>query len=139
MWISLCKLFTKEQAKENKVLERVRVGMKEGTDVAKVAKMHTREERTHGRRVVARKEAKGKRKVTKEKTKGLGLAVKQDTLHRGVEREATTSCTPLTKMKLKTLKKLLIMKKSCKRGVRMKKVKDGVVARGDQQTRQTKR
>ena len=61
-----------EQAKENGVLERVRTGTKKDTKVAKVAKvakMQTREERTHGRRAVARKEAKDKRKEAKEEAR----------------------------------------------------------------------
>ena len=45
----------KEQEKENDVLERVRVGMKNDTEVAKVAKMQLREERTCGRTAVAKR------------------------------------------------------------------------------------
>ena len=39
-------------------MEKVRVGMKSDTMVPKVAKMQIMEERTHGTRAVARKEAK---------------------------------------------------------------------------------
>ena len=58
-------------------MDRVRVGVKKKIKVAKVAKMQIREERIHGRRAVARKEAKGKRKVAREKTKHVGLVAKQ--------------------------------------------------------------
>ena len=54
----LCRLSTKELAKESGALAKVRVGTK------KVAKM---EGRTLGRKVVARTEAKGKRKVARER------------------------------------------------------------------------
>ena len=52
----------KELVKESGVLARVRVGM---AKVAKVAKMGGR---THGRKAVARKEAKGTRKVEQDRT-----------------------------------------------------------------------
>ena len=39
---SRCKTSTEEQAKKNRVSERVRVGLKKDTKVAKVAKMQTR-------------------------------------------------------------------------------------------------
>ena len=78
---------TKEEAKENEVLERVRVGMKRDTKVAKVAEMHIREWWIHGRRAVARKEPKDKRREAREH---VGRVVKQETLQRGVERAATT-------------------------------------------------
>ena len=69
--------------------------MKKDTKVAQVAIMQIREERTHVRRAVARKEAKDKRKVAREKTEHVGLVVaKQDTLQRGVKRMATRICTP---------------------------------------------
>ena len=71
---------------------------------------------------MARKEAKGKKKVAREKTEHVGLVVKLETLQRGVERTATTTCTPLLKMRVKALKKRLTMMKSCKRGACWKKV-----------------
>ena len=58
----------KELAKENEALERVRVRTKKDTEVAMMG------ERTHGRRAVARKEAKGKRKVAREKQEHVGRA-----------------------------------------------------------------
>ena len=64
-------------------MERVRVGMKKCTKVAKVAKM---EERAHGRSAVARMDAKGKRKVVREKPEHVGLVVIKDTMLRGVEK-----------------------------------------------------
>ena len=42
----------------------------------KVAKIHIREERNHGRRAVARQEAAGKGKVAWEKTWHVGFVVK---------------------------------------------------------------
>ena len=59
----------------------------------------------------------GKKKVAREKTEHVGLVVKQETLQRGVERTATTTCTPLLKMRVKALKRRLTMMESCKRGV----------------------
>ena len=59
--------------------------------------LHTvKTKKTHGRRAAARKEAKVKREVAREKTEHLELVVKQDTVLRGVEREATTIRTPLS-------------------------------------------
>ena len=49
--------------------------MKKDTKVAKVAKIHIREERNHGRRTVARQEAAGKEEA-REKTGHVGLVVK---------------------------------------------------------------
>ena len=103
-------------------MERVRVGMKIDTKVSKVAKMQIRKERTHDRRAVARKKQRTREKVAREKTEHVGLVVKQYTLQRGVEREATTICTPLMKMTVKTLKKHLTMMKGCKRGFCWKKL-----------------
>ena len=93
--------------------------MKKVTKVAKVAKW----ERTHGRRAVARKEANGKRNMAREIPEHVGRVARQDTLQRGVEKEAPTICTPLMKMTVETFKKRLTMMKSCKRGVYKKKVK----------------
>ena len=59
----------------------------------KVAKAAKAEERTRGRKAVARKEAKGRRKVAKEKRGHVGRAVKQDTLQLGAGKEATIICT----------------------------------------------
>ena len=84
--------------------------MNKDTKVTQVAKMQIREQRTHGRRAVARCEAKGKKKVPREKTDHVGLVLKQDTLQRGVDWEATTTCTLL----MKILKKHMTMMKSCK-------------------------
>ena len=72
----------------------------------------TQEARTHGRKAVGRKEAKGKRNVARENTEHVGLVVKYDTLQRGVEREETQTCTLLRKMTVKTLKKQLTMMRS---------------------------
>ena len=94
-------------------MERVRDGMKKDTKVAKVADMHIREWWIYGRKAVARMEAKDKRKEAREH---VGIVAKQDTLQCGVERAATTTCTPL-------MKKHLTMMKNCTCGVRWKKVK----------------
>ena len=44
---------------------------------------------THGKRAVARKEAKGKRKMAMETPEHVGHVARQDTLQRGVEKEVT--------------------------------------------------
>ena len=49
-------------------MAKVRIGTK------KVAKVARREERIHGRRAAARKEAKGKRKVARENPERVGRA-----------------------------------------------------------------
>ena len=66
---------------------------------------------------MARKEAKGMREAAREKPEHLGRVARQATMQRGVEKEATTSCTPWMKMTVKTLKVQLSLKKICKRGV----------------------
>ena len=81
------------------------------------------QERVHVRRAVTRKEAKGKRKEVREKPEHVGLVASQATLQRGVEKEATTTCTPLMKVTVKSMKKQLTMRKIRKRGVCQKKVK----------------
>ena len=43
--------------------------------------------RTHDRRAVERKAARGKREVAREKPQKIGRAARQDTLPRGVEKE----------------------------------------------------
>ena len=112
----LCRLTAKELAKESGALARVRAGTKKVPKVAKV------EERTHGRKAVARKEAKGKRNVARERPEHVGRVARQDTLQLGVERVATTICTPLIKTTLKTPKNQLTTKKILKHGVCWKKV-----------------
>ena len=119
-WISCCRLATKGPGKGTEVLERVRVGMEKETKVAKVAEARIRGERVHGRKAVARKEAKGKSTVAWETAEHVGLVVKQYPLQRGVEKEETKSC--LMKMTVKTLKKHLTMMRSCNRGVCWKNV-----------------
>ena len=93
-----CRPSTKDLAKDNGVMERFRVGTKKGTRVAKMTKMGGI---THDIMAVARTEAKGKEKV----------------------KEATTICTSLMKMTVKTFKKQLTMRKICKHGVCLEKVK----------------
>ena len=89
--------------------------------MAKVAKMQIREERIHGRRAMAGKEAKGKRRVAREVTVHGGLAfffkghVAVWSRKGGPQQQIV--CSPLMKMRAKTLKKHLTMLKSCKRGV----------------------
>ena len=124
-WTSNCRLYTKDPAKEHGVfLERVRAGLKKETKVAKVAKMQIREETTHGRRVVARKEAEDKIKVARVTAERVGLVLKQDALQRGAERTAKKkTCTPLMKMRVNKSKKHLTMMTSCKRGVCWKKAR----------------
>ena len=49
----------------------------------------------------------GKEKVAREKTELVGCVVNEDSLQRGVEREATTNCTPLMKMTVKNIEETL--------------------------------
>ena len=51
---------------------------------------------------MARKVAKGKRKASREKPEHVRRVAKQYALQRGVEKEATTNCTPLMKMTVKS-------------------------------------
>ena len=118
MKILRCRPSTKEPAKENGVLERVRVGMRKDTKVATVARGGT-----HGRRAVSREEAKGRRKVAREKPEQVARVAKQATFQRGVEKVGTTICTPLVEMTVVTLKMQLTMRMICKLGVCKKKAK----------------
>ena len=63
-------------------------GFGNGQELAKVARM---EERTHGRRAAARKEAKGKRKVARENPERVGRVARHDTLQLGAGKEETKS------------------------------------------------
>ena len=63
---SICRLSIKELAKESGALAKVRIGKR------KVAKVARTEERTHGIKAAARKEAKGKRKVARENPDRVG-------------------------------------------------------------------
>ena len=82
--------------------------------MAKVAKVG---ERTHGRKAVARKEAKGKREVAREKPEQVGRVARQDTLQHGAGKEAATNCAPSVKTTVKTSNNQLTTKKICKHGV----------------------
>ena len=113
----LYRLFKKERAKESGALARLRAGTRK---VAKVAKM---EGRTHERKAMARKEAKGKRRVAREKPEHVGRVARHDTLQPGARQEATAICTPSMKMTVKTSKNELTTKKICKHGVSWKRVK----------------
>ena len=100
MWISRCKLSTKEQAKEIQFWKEVVV----------VAKNANQRGRNSWQKGSGKKGSKGEEKG------------EQDTLQRGVERAATQICTPLMKMRVKTFKKHVTMMKSGKRGVYWQKV-----------------
>ena len=95
------------------------------------------EGRTHERKAVARKEAKGKRRVTREEPEHVGRVAKQDTLQPGARKEATTICTPSMKMTVKTSKNQLTTKKICKHGVLLEENENGqwqeVISRRDKQ------
>ena len=88
-WTLHCRLFRKGLAKENGVSERVRIGTKKGTMVAKVART---EVRIHDKGKAARMAAKDKRKAAKETTELVGRVEKQDTVQRGVEKGQTVVC-----------------------------------------------
>ena len=72
MWISRCKLSTKEQAKEIQFWKKVVV----------VVKMQIREEGTHGRKAVARKGAKEKRKVNRTHSSVVSKGRRHKFVHR---------------------------------------------------------
>ena len=79
------------------------IGMaaKEDGGVAGWQRWQRWEEEPQCRRAVARKEAQGKIMVAREKPGHDGRVEGQDTLQRGAEKEATTSCTPLMNMTVK--------------------------------------
>ena len=84
LWISRCRLSTKEQAKEQAKEHGIqKFGMKQ------VTKVERPEERIRGRGRAARKEEKGKKRVAKEIPEHVGRAVRQDTLQLGAEEEET--------------------------------------------------
>ena len=78
---------------------------------------------------IVEKMAEGQWPERRHRTRGretaerVGLVATQDTLQRGVKREATRTSMPLMTMRAKSLKKHLTMMKSCKRGVGWKKMK----------------
>ena len=65
--------------------------------VAKVTKMQLRKGRTHDRRAVVRKEAKGKRRVAREKPEHVGRVARQATLQRGVDEATDGRCNGIGK------------------------------------------
>ena len=102
-------------ARESEAFAKARIGMRKGPKVARM------EERTHGRKAAAGKEAKGKRKVAREKQERVGRVARQDTLQLGAGKEATETCTPLMKMTSRMLKSRPTVKRICNRGVCWKK------------------
>ena len=72
-WTLHCRLFRKGLAKDNGVSERVRIGTKKGTMVAKVART---EVRIHDKGKAKRMAAKDKRKAAKETTELVGSVEK---------------------------------------------------------------
>ena len=117
----LYKLSTKELAKESGALAKVSIGARRE---AKVAKM---EEKAHGRKAAARKEAKDKRRVAKVKTGRAGRVARQDTLQLGAGKEERIICTPWTKTTVRTPKNTqtgqLRVKKICRHGAYWKRAK----------------
>ena len=89
---------------------------------AKVAKM---EGKAHGRKAVARKEAKDKRRVAKVKTGRAGRVARQDILQLGVGKKERRTCTPWTNMTVRTPKNTqtgrLKVKKICRHGAYLKR------------------
>ena len=53
--------------------------------------------------------------MAREKLEHVGRVARQATLQRGVEKVATTICTPLMEMTVKTLKKQLTVRRSASR------------------------
>ena len=81
------------------------------------------EERTIGRKAVARKEAKGKRKAVREKPERVGRAARQDTLQLGAGKEEARTRTPWMKMAVRTPKSRPRMKRIFRHGEDCKRVK----------------
>ena len=79
--------------------------------------MHFVQERIHGRKAVAREEAKEQRKVAKETAEHVGNVAPQDTLQLFAQMDVTRTCMPLMETRLKPLKTNLTLTKSPKRGV----------------------
>ena len=102
------------------------------TETRKVAKM---EEKTLGRKAAVRKEAKGKRKAAREKPERVGRAARQDTSQPGAGKEETRTCTPWTKMTVRTPKSRLKMQRICNHGVCWKSEREWqeVISRRDKQ------
>ena len=65
----------------------------------------------------ARKEAKGKRKEARETPERVGRAARQDTSQPGAGKEETRTCTPWTKMAVRTPKRI------CSHGAHWKRAK----------------
>ena len=86
---------TKKPAKESGALARVRIGMRTEAKAART------EEKTLGRKAVARNEAKDKRKAERERPERVGHAERQDTLQLGAGKEEQRTCMPWTKMTVK--------------------------------------
>ena len=76
---------------------------------------------------MARKEAKDKRRVAKVKTGRAGRVARQDILQLGAGKEERRTCTPWTKMKVRTPKNTqtgrLKVKKICRHDACWKRAK----------------
>ena len=70
-----------------------------------------------------RKEAQGKRKAAREKPERVGRAARQDTSQPGAGKEEARTCTPWTKMTVRTPKNQLKMKRICRHGAYWKRAK----------------
>ena len=104
----------KSTGKGSWIVERVDVATQMGTQVAKMATMQIREERTNGRRTGTGKEAEDKSKEATETAERVGLVEK---LQHGVETEATQTCMALMKGENETIKETLDNDEKCKRDV----------------------
>ena len=76
-----------------------------------------------GRKAAVRKDAKGKRKAAREKPERVGRAERQDTSQPGAGKEETRTCTPWTKMTVRTPKNQLKMKRICRHDANWKRAK----------------
>ena len=113
----LYKLSTKELAKESGALAKVSIGTRREAKVAK------REEKAQGRKAVA----KDKRRVAKVKAGRAGRVARQDILQLGAGKEERRTCTPWTKVTVRTPKNTqtgrLKVKKICRHGAYWKRAK----------------
>ena len=116
LWILRCRLSTKELAKKNGVLERVRARTKKDT---KVAKMGGKNPWPKGS---ARTEAKGKRKRWQGRNQCM-MDDKTGHIAAWCRKGDNKHLYAIDGDDSETLKKQMTMKKICKRGVCWKKVK----------------
>ena len=113
-WTTRCRLFTKKKTGKGKwSVRKGQIGTQRRTQVAKMQIVWV----FSWQKGSGKKGGKGKEKRGNGDSRVRWTCEKQDTLQRGVHREATKTCVPLKKTREKPLKKHVTMMKSCKRCV----------------------